>query len=230
MYLGASLGSLFPLQGEDVGDSLNGGWLSDSYLIKVQREQVHYLMFQEPGSLHINWPRISHFHPQMICLRPLDHSKEPSFGKYTLGSLDIKTGIKCCSFDLSHVQKLPSHALAHCALLLQVNVSLKRIVYKQCVTRPLLGSQAAHGTENTKTHQVLLLCVKNTVGSTEMSVCSLFPPFLLNFVFLFLSSSLPWPPSPTSLFAFCSSWFLSHFPGGSTSSPIRVAVSGRWPK
>lgn len=38
VYLGASLGSLFPHQGEDVGDSLNRGWLSDSYLIEVQKE------------------------------------------------------------------------------------------------------------------------------------------------------------------------------------------------
>ena len=29
---------------------------------------------------------------------------------------------------------------------------------------------------------------------------------------------------PTGLFAFCSSWFLSHFPGGGTSGPIRVAA------
>lgn len=52
-------------------------------------------MFQEPGSSHINWSKISHFHPPMICLRPLDHNKELSFGKYVLGSLDIKMGIKC---------------------------------------------------------------------------------------------------------------------------------------
>lgn len=57
------------------------------------------------------------------------------------------------------------------------------------------------------------------------SECLFFlPPFLLHFVFLSLSSSLSWAPSPTGLFAFCSSWFLSHFPGGSTSSPIRVAA------
>lgn len=93
VYLGASLDSLFPHRGADVGDSLYGGWLSDSF-IPVQKEQVHCWVFQELGSLHTNWCRISHFHPQMICL-PLDHSKEHSFGKYTLGSLDLKIGIKC---------------------------------------------------------------------------------------------------------------------------------------
>lgn len=72
-------------------------------------------------------------------------------------------------------------------------------------------------------YQDLLLIVKNTELSSNGYLFFL-SPFLLNFVFLFQSSSLPGSPSPTSLFAFCSSWFLSHFPGGSTSSPIRVAA------
>lgn len=102
-------------------------------------------------------------------------------------------------------------------LLLQVNS-----VY--CCTCPFLGLQAAYQSENTVMYQDLLLLVKNTVSWTQMGVCSSFP--LSSFILFFFSYPLLslGSPSPTRLFAFCSSWFLSHFPGGSTSSPIRVAA------
>lgn len=64
--------------------------------------------------------------------------------------------------------------------MLQVNLSLKRTVSKSPT-----GVTGCSGTENTRTHQVLLLFVKNTVGSTEMSVCSLVSPFPPEFCFSF---------------------------------------------
>lgn len=63
---------------------------------------------------------------------------------------------------------------------------------------------------------------KDLSYSLKISLIGLSPGPLLGFVCLLSSSSAA--PSPTSLFAFFSSWSLSHFPGGSTSSPIRMAA------
>lgn len=52
-----------------LSDGCGPSLIPDGY----SKEQVHILMFQELGSLHITWSRISHFHP----LRLLGQSKEP---------------------------------------------------------------------------------------------------------------------------------------------------------
>lgn len=175
-------------------------------------------MFQEPGSLHINWSRISHFHPQMICLTPLGQSKDPSFVKYALSNLSMKIESKCyhsCgSFYSSRFYQLNSQAPVRSV-----------VTGKFCILSYLSLSGITGCLPKWKHSDVPRpALVKNTVSWTQMGVCSSFP--LSSFILFFFSYPLLslGSPSPTRLFAFCSSWFLSHFPGGSTSSPIRVAA------
>lgn len=113
-------------------------------------------------------------------------------------------------------------------LLLQVNCSLKRIICRVILVgmTNLLGLQGLQADYHMKAQWCTKTCsyLLKTLWAVPQWVSVLLSPFLLHFIFLSLSSSLSWAPSPTGLFAFCSSWFLSHFPGGSTSSPIRVAA------
>lgn len=184
-------------------------------------------MFQEPGSLHINWSRISHFHPQMICLTPLGQSKEPSFVKYALSNLSMKIESKCyhsCgSFYPSRFYQLNSQAPV-CSVVTGKFCILSYLSLSGITERLLIKVKTQWCT---KTCSYLLKILWAELKWVSVLLSPFPPSFCFSFPILFFPWTLPPPPV-----------YLHSAPAGSWVTFLEAALqvqlewqpSRRWPK